>query len=274
MTDDGWTELGRSLKGLRRAAHLNQLAVAAQTGLSQTRLSRIERGSSLPTEAETDELARLYGADAETRDALSKLTNDAHAGIRDARLVVQRGNTLALQQRWRRMETTARVLRFYHPAVVHGVLQTAPYAAAALRQPTDSDVVRDRILRRERMLTDQDREHHLIQTEGALRLTVGSAATMLDQITSIAEASTHPNVWLGIIPDTTPRDFTAGVGFHIYDNTTVVVGLDVAPATLTDPADVRHFRDLFDRLAGLAVYDDDARALLASIADSYRTGAG
>jgi len=268
--DDDRPELGRLLQQLRRAAGLNQLTVTARIGLSQSRLSRIERGTSLPTDAEAEQLARLYGADPERRKALLKLTSDAHAGIRDARLVVQRGNTLALQQRWRRMETTARVLRSYHPAVVHGVLQTAGYAPAALRQPADSDVVRDRILRRERMIADQDREYHLLQTEGALRYLVGSAELMIDQMGSIAKVSEHRNVRFGIIPATTPVEFTAGVGFHLYDNTAVVVGLDVASATLTKPADIRHFRDLFDRLVSLAVFGNEARELLRRIAEDYR----
>lgn len=268
--DDDRPELGRSLQELRRAAGLNQLAVAAHSGLSQSRLSRIERGTSLPTDAETDRLARLYGADSKRRDTLLRLTKDAHAGIRDTRLVVQRGNTLALQQRWRRMEATARVLRFYHPAVVHGILQTASYAAAALRQPAGSDVVRDRMLRLERMIVDPDREYHLLQTEGALRYQVESVATMIDQIDGIAELSSRRNLRVGIIPASTPMAFTAGVGFHLYDNTAVVIGLDVASATLTDSADITHFRELFDRLADVAVFGDEARDLLSRIAGDFR----
>jgi len=268
--DDDRPELGRSLHELRRAAGLNQLAVTARSGLSQSRLSRIERGTSLPTDAETELLATLYGADSKRRNTLLRLTKDAHAGIRDARLVVQRGNTLALQQRWRRMETNARVLRFYHPAVIHGILQTPRYAAAALRQPAGSDVVRDRTLRRERMINDPDREYHLLQTEGALRYQVGSAKTMADQIDGIAGLSSRRHLRLGIIPATTAMEFTAGVGFHLYDNTAVVIGLDVASATLTDSADIRHFRELFDRLEGLAVFHDGARDLLSRIAKDYR----
>jgi transcriptional regulator with XRE-family HTH domain len=264
------TELSRTLLELRRAAGLRQMDVVAATGLSQAQLSRIERAQSLPTEDETDELSRLYRVDPRHRAALVQLVRDARAGIRDSRLVVQRGQTLAMQQRWRRIEGDARVVRSYQPALVLGVLQTAEYAAVVLEQPADSDVVQDRLTRHQRLLEEPDRQHVLLQTEGALRLKVGSEDAMRAQVRRLREVSARPNIRLGVIPETRAVDVVAGTAFHIYDDTTVVVGLEVAAATLTDRSDVQHFRQLFDRLSAMAVWDEEARALLAGIADRYR----
>lgn len=160
-------------------------------------------------------------------------------------------------------------MRSYQPALVLGVLQTSAYAIVVLEQPEDSAVVRDRLQRHERLLAEPDREHILIQTEGSLRLCVGSTAVMADQIESLARAISRPNV-LGIIPASRAVDVVAGTGFHIYDERAVVVGLEVAAAHLTDAADIRHFRGLFDRLAAVAVWSGQARDLLIRVADDYR----
>lgn len=264
------TELSRSLVSLRKAAGLRQVEVVARTALSQAQLSRIERGKALPTETEVGQLATLYAAHPTQASELVQMAKGARADIRDSRLVVQRGHTLAVQQRWRRIEGDARMVRSYQPALVLGVLQTPAYAAVVLEQPEDSAVVRDRVHRHERLLTEPDREHILIQTEGSLRLQVGSAAVMADQVERVVQASSQPNVQLGIIPANRAVDVVAGTGFHIYDETAVVVGLEVAAASLTDAADIRRFRGLFDRLAAIAVWDEQARDLLVGIAEDYR----
>jgi transcriptional regulator with XRE-family HTH domain len=264
------TELSRSLLALRRAAGLRQMDVVAAAGLSQAQLSRIERAQSLPTEDETEQLARLYKADPQRRVELVQMARDARAGIRDSRLVVQRGQTLAMQQRWRRIEGDARVVRSYQPALALGVLQTADYASVVLEQPADSKAVRDRIARHRRLLDEQDRQHILIQTEGALRLRVGSGSVMREQTQSLRDASLRPNVRLGVIPETRAVDVVAGTAFHLYDATAVVVGLEIAAATLTDPSDVQHFRRLFDRLSAMAVWDDEARAVIDGVGQGGR----
>jgi transcriptional regulator with XRE-family HTH domain len=264
-SDGEGTELSRALVALRTESGLRQMDVVARTSVSQSQLSRIEKGISLPTEDQAEQLCRLYGATPERQDEIVQMTKDARAGIRDTRLVVQRGNTLALQERWRRLEKEARVVRSYQPALVIGVLQTVEYSSVVLGQPADSDVVRDRQQRYLNLLNDPDREHQFIQTEGALRLRVGSADVVARQAQHLDSISRHANVRLGVIPESRCVDFTAGTAFHIYDDTAVVVGLEVAAATLTDAADVRHFRQLFDRLASVAVWDDEARAVIARV---------
>jgi transcriptional regulator with XRE-family HTH domain len=264
------TELSRSLLALRRAAGLRQMDVVAATGLSQAQLSRIERAQSLPTEEETDQLSRLYQADPRRRAELARLARDARAGIRDSRLVVQRGQTLAMQQRWRRIEGEARVVRSYQPALVLGVLQTAEYASVVLEQPADSDVVQDRIARHRRLLDEEDQQYVLVHTEGALRLRVGSESVMVDQMRRVRDVSMRPNVRLGVIPESRAVDVVAGTAFHLYDDSAVVVGLEVAAATLTDNSDVQHFRQLFDRLSAMAVWGDEARAVVDRIQEGAR----
>lgn len=255
---------------LRKAAGLNQLDVVAATDLSQAQLSRIEGARSLPTEEEAATLGRLYGATAEQSAELVGWTRDARAGIRDQRLVVQRGSTLAMQQRWRRIEGDATEVRAYQPAMVLGALQTAAYAGVVFGKPPDSAEVVERQRRVRRLIEEANRRHVLVQTEGSLLVQVGSKAVMAEQVEAVVAASRRPNVDLGILPAERAVQTITPSGFHLYDSGVVVVGLEVAAATLTDSADVSHFRSLFDRLAAAAVFGDEARDVLARIGARYR----
>lgn len=264
--DDDENMLGRALRAGREAAGLKQVDVVARTRIAQQKLSRFENGGAIPTPAETDALAHLYGLDETEVGRLVALARVERAGIRDERLVIQRGSTIAMQRQWRRIEGKARTVWAYHPVVVLGVLQTAAYAAVATREPAGSDVVRDRVQRHERMLAEPHRRHLLIQTEGALRQVVGSRDLMDAQLDRIEQAAAAPNVEIAVIPAAHPLHVLVGSGFHIYDDTAVVIGLEVAAATLTDPKDVGHFRGLWDRLWDAAAHGDDALALIRSVA--------
>ena len=254
-------ELGPALTAARKNSGVTQMTVVASTGLSQARLSRIENDRALPTEDEVTQLARLYRLDPDDTGRLVGLARSAAEGIQDSRLVVQRGNTLALQQRWRALEADAKVVRSFQPALVVGGLQTAAYAAVAMREPVDSPAVVDRVKRQER-IQQSGRRLVAVHTEGALRRTIGSSAVMAEQLEHLVQLSSAPSVELGVIPDPAPADFIVGSGFHIYDDTTVAVGIEVASAVLVERDDIAHFRGLFDRLSRLAVFGDAARSEL------------
>lgn len=265
MAGGDTTELGRSLRAARVAAGIRQVDVTAKAKISQSRLSRIEQGNAVPTEADIVALGGLYRLDPAERDRLLALARDTLAGVHDTRLIVQRGATLAMQQKWRRLERESTLIRSFHPAVVLGVLQTAAYASAIIDDPK---TVADRQARRDALLTRSSPRYVLIQTEGALRYRVRSAEVMVEQLDAIAEASDRPNVEFGLIPARQPAQVVPTCGFHLYDmreTTTVVVGLEVAAATLTESADVAYFTGMFERLRRVAVWGDQARAELRRI---------
>lgn len=264
--DDDGANLGHALRAGREAAGLKQVDAVARIHISQQKLSRFENGGAIPTSEEVAALARLYGLDEVEVNRLVELAHEERAGISDERLVVQRGSTLAMQRRWRRIEGKARTVRAFHPVVVLGVLQTPAYAAVATRQPVESATVRDRMLRHKRLLAETHRQHLLIQTEGALRQVVGSREVMAEQIEQILAVTAAPNVEISVIPADHPLHLLVGTGFHIYDDTAVVVGLEVATATLTDARDVGHFRGLWDRLWAASVHGDDALGLIREAA--------
>jgi len=65
----GHDELSRTLHALRAQASLTTRAAGGLTGFSQSKISRIERGLNVPTEADVEALARAYQAPGTVRCA-------------------------------------------------------------------------------------------------------------------------------------------------------------------------------------------------------------
>lgn len=267
---DESTDLSRELVALRQAApsKTTQLAAARAVGITQSQMSRIESGPSLPTDEQAHALLELYAAASDGRAKVERLLAAARSGVQDTRLVVQRGGTLAMQRRWRALLDGSSLVRAYQPAMVLGELQTPEYAAVAVGHPVGSREVAARL--GQAAADAPARRHVLIQSEGSLLVPVGSAATMRGQLDAIVEASRLPNVEFGVLTSAHPLQSPTPVGFNLYDEHTAVVSLKVAAAPLTGEADVASFRALFDRLAEAAVFGDQARAVVRRIARRYR----
>jgi transcriptional regulator with XRE-family HTH domain len=275
MTDDahdgeGTVQLGPFLAGARRDAGLRQVEVVSQTALSQAQLSRIERGQAVPTVDQARALASLYKLVPAVRTRVVQAAKDHEADRVDSRIVIQRGNILSLQQRFRRLEEQASVLRAFSPTMVPGHVQTAAYIAAVFDQPEDADVVRDRLRRAVEDPGNAGRLYTLILAEGAVRWPLGSPSLMADQLDHLVRVSELPHVRLGFIGWRETMDIGPGPGFYLYDDHTVVLSGVGGYALLNAPADVADYRATFHHLEQLTVFGDDARARLREIAGNYR----
>lgn len=198
-------QLSTELRRLRKAAGLTGTEAARLTGLSQSKVSRVETGAFMPTEDQVVALCRVYGAPAKVRRALVAITRDLREEASSARVVLQRG-AWRMQQRIGKIETASARIRSFQPTIVFGLLQTRDYITALFGDslPADErDQTVEARLERQRIL-DSNREFHFVLTEGALRWNMGGAATMLAQLDHLVEVSRRGRVRLGVIPWTTP----------------------------------------------------------------------
>ena len=268
----------RSLRELRKAAGLNQTEVVEgvkralpNARFSQPALSRVEQGTGSLTPDIVRALCRLYCVTGAERAALVQLAEDAEAGYVDARVVLQAGNTINLQQRFARLERDAAEIRSYNPVMVIGSLQTPAYAATVFGTSEDDPIVRDRMGRQEKMIADSRRRWFFVQTEGSLRWQARSAAVMAEQMEHLLKLSHAANVDLGVIGWQTPVEVFQNTAFHLYDDTAVVVGTRDGTAIITDHLRVADYRSVFDELAALTPFGDTSRDVLRRIADDYRS---
>ena len=263
--------LSATLRQLRVQAGLSGAEAARQAGLSQSKVSRAETGSFLPTENDVTALCRVYRASPETRRELLDLTRELHESSTSARVVLQRGGWW-MQQRIGKLEIAASRIRNFAPAAVVGLLQTESYVDALLGDSLAGEDRRRMIssrLTRQRIL-DTDREFTLVMAEGALRWNMGGAEVMVEQLEHLVQESRRPNVRLGIIEWTTPATVPALHGFTIYDSRAVLLGTQTASAIVTDRRDVQGYEEHWAELEPIVSYDEAARAAVERVATDYR----
>lgn len=276
-TDQTPVRRPRSLRELREAAGLNQVEVVEQVKrelpdarLSQPALSRAEKGKGRLAPEVVRVLCQIYRITGAEQAALIQKSEDAEAGYVDARVVLQAGNTVNLQQRFARLERTAAEIRSFNPAMVLGVLQTQTYAASVFGTSEDDPLVASRMARQREMIVDRRRHWTLIQTEGALRWQARSAAVMVEQVEHLIQLSNAPHVELGVIDWRSPVEVFPHTAFHLYDDVAVVVATRDGTAIINDIARIVDYGRLFNQLAGLATFGDSARDVLRRIAADYR----
>ncbi len=269
----GQDELSRSLRDLREAAGLAQISAAAATGTSQAGLSRFERGRSLPSPELVRTLARVYGASAAETARLVALAEAIRPEYVNQRVIMQRGRN-HFQQRLSTIKASSRLVRSFHPAAILGTVQTKAVASLIFsRRGGSADEIAEGIATRvngQSLLDDPQRQWVLVQTEGALDWCLGSTAIMAEQLDHMVTVSRRPNVKLGIIPRRTPAPVQPLHGFHIFDERAVHFGTSSGAALLGDQRDIELYVAKFTVLAELAVYGDQARAILTRIAGEYR----
>jgi hypothetical protein len=199
----------------------------------------------------------------------------------DSRLIMQRGTNLRFQARVAQIEQSSALVRAYQPHMILGALQTPAYALAVFTannarpsRPANADPPADlaaaRAARYRALADEQHRSWKLVMTEAALNWHVDSPALMAAQMEHLLETSRLPQVRLGIIPTRTPARVFAPHGFDIYDSRGVCIGTKTATALTSDASDIADYEALFAELEQMAVYDDEARAVIARVTEEYR----
>jgi transcriptional regulator with XRE-family HTH domain len=272
---EGKDELSRSLRRLREEAGLTTRDVAARTGFSQAKVSRVERGVNVPTEADVRALIDLYAPPAAVARHLRALAEDIRAVHRPVVMARPKARPSLFQARLARIEASSEHVGTFSNTVVPGLLQTEAYIRELIapRQldPAEADnFVRAR-LDRQTLLDDRSHRFTLVIAEGVFGWRAGSRQEMADQVERVADATRRANVRLGIIPWGTRATRFPLHAWDIYDRRAVSYGTVDATAILTEPRDVEKYAVLFETLASTAVYDDEARAVLAEIVRRYQT---
>lgn len=263
--DGGRDELSRLLTAVRGSR--SQAEAARLSGLSQSRVSRAERGRFLLRHDDADRYARALGASAEQRARLAELVA-ARATRHVAGRVALVRVAAAIQERVGELESTSRTVRAWQPALVPGIAQTREYTAALLAGDGGGDpgpAWWSARLSRTARLEEGGRSWHLLLSEAALRWRLGSAEIMAAQVEHLVRLSRLPTVRLGIVPLDVPHPIVAPAAFHLYDDV-VSVATEVKTSFVEDERDVAHFHGLFAVLDGLARHGDDARDLLTRLA--------
>lgn len=266
-------ELAAELKRLRDATEprLTGKQAAELAGMSQPRISRIERGEVVPEPRDVELLCRVYGATPGQTARLSDLADALHRRVEGAHAIL-RGGVWRKQQQIAGVQNKARHIGVYQPVIVAGLVQSPRYARTVYALTLEGPKLErslDALYARQRVLDDRTKRLTFVLTEAAIRQRLCDDEVMAEQIDHLVDLSRRRHINLGIIPlDRRVREIPLH-GFTIYDDQLVTVGMETATATLTSRADLDHYQRLFNVMKEAADVGEPARLLLHSIRQAF-----
>jgi transcriptional regulator with XRE-family HTH domain len=273
--------LGAELRRLRKAAGLSGEQVGQALGISQSTVSKVEAGQTRITAERVERWTRLAGTTDQVAAELVELARDAAVELTTWGTVYgQPGGQARKQRQVAELEEAATALRFFNTSTVPGLVQLDEYALRVLRfaDPTgrqDYGAAVAARMARQRILYDRSKQFTFLVTEGALRWRPGPAELQLAQLDRIAGLLSLPNVEVGLVGFDREAPTLYSHGFRIYelggeDGTLVTVELTDGELTLSDPENVEVYTKRYELLRSAARFGDEARALLARIAEDLR----
>ena len=262
--------LGLRLRELRRQSGLTGRELAGQLGWPASKISKLENGRQTPTDGDLQAWASATGAEKVVGELAASLhtLESQHAEWRRQ----LRGGLRSHQVELARLDEKTKLFRAFESTFIPGLLQTAEYARArfaqsirVLKVPNDIDeAVRVRLQRQE-ILYRPDKRFHFLLTEAVLRYRLCPVEVMLAQLDRLVALSAMRNVRLGIIPFETAYSVAPAHGFWLLDEDLVIVETFSAELNLAQPPEIGLYSAIFDRLAAIARYGRDTRAVITRV---------
>ncbi len=277
--------LGTELRRLRESNGYKLEEVAAALGVAPSTLSRIETGKAPTKSAYLNQMLEMYGVpEPAQRQVLIDMAREGHrkgwwAAYDD---VLPSGFDIYVG-----LEAETAAIRSYENSVVHGLLQTARYARAVLREmfPRHSAeqverLVDLRLQRQRRLSDDPPLELWAILDEGIIRRPVGGPDVMRAQLDHLLEAVRQPWLTLQILPFSCGAHAGHGGPFSILefpdrtDSEVAYVESVAGIIYLEKDKEVRARAEAFDRLRAAALSPAASAELIARIAGELTEGRG
>ncbi|CAM5609083.1 helix-turn-helix domain-containing protein [Streptomyces pilosus] len=208
-------KLGAELRALRTSAGLTSGEAARLAGWHQSKVSRIETGTSGVRPADVRLLLDVYGvADPQLRELLLVLSGTGDGGDRHHWWHAYRGVLPPTYRDFISLESQASAMRTLETTVIPGLLQTPEYARAVTEAALEGaseerldTLVEVRLARQDILHAEPPLELSAVLDEAVLRRQVGGPGVMARQLSRLVEAARLPQVRLQVMP--------FGAGAHI-----------------------------------------------------------
>jgi transcriptional regulator with XRE-family HTH domain len=260
----------RRLVDARKRAGRNQEDVADIVGVDRTTISKWERDESTPHPNQRPAYAEALGI---SLTELAAMLSGAETSD---------GDDIPEWSVYFGMEQSALEMRTHEPEVVYGLFQTPRYAEAVIRKVGLSAVsetyVRTIVNRREmrqRRVRDGGLVLDVIQAEQALRVRVGDAGVMAEQLDELAAMAERPNVTVRVTTfdagqHEARRLDTFSIMTHPWGMPRVWVEGYGADRFITDAEEVQYFLGAFEQAAGLALSPAESLSYIRGLAAEWK----
>jgi transcriptional regulator with XRE-family HTH domain len=263
--------LGQQLRDLRKDAGLTGRDLATLAGWHSSKVSKIEYGKQTPSEDDIRTWCQHTAAEQHVLGLIAAVRNIESMYVEWRRMLGT--GTRRRQNASRRLEAGTKLMRWYEPVLIPGILHTAEYAREVMRRVIDFYEGADDLdagvaerLERQTILYRGDHRFHFILAQQALLTTVGGVETMIGQLDRLLAVMSLPRVVFGIIPSQAAYR-TPTNQFIIFDNRLVHVETISAELSISQPQEIAAYAKAFQQLAEQAVTGPAARALIIAVLD-------
>lgn len=265
-------DLGSKLLALRKRAGLSGVSLAELLHTTQSRISRIETGRSVPSLDDVRAWAEATQASPDELQELASLVQQLATEATSWRILHRLGLT-ERQRQIGELEQEASAIRVFQPTMVPGLLQIADYARRVMEQGNPSSqadlaAAVSKRMERQTILYDQGKRFEFVITEGALRWRPGPPELMRAQLDRLISLASLPNVELGVLAlnqEAVDAYLHPFVIFELADSPLVTVETYSAELQVNDPQEVEVYRRTLDRLKTMAQWADSAMREIQAI---------
>lgn len=265
------SDLAETLRDLRKRAGLSGDRLAKRCAMSQSKISKIETGRTIPTLVDVERILRALDAPQDLVREINALTRLANTQWQDVRSL-RRTGLEKKQVELAALDSSSDEIRYFLLSMLTTLLATPEYVRASLAHvPGDQSRAIAKKLERQAVLYDRSKSFRFVLTELSVRWAVLPAPAMMVQTDHLISVSRLPHVRLGVIPIGTPAPDWPLNTFTLYDDRLATVETETGIMVLRDPRDVAHYHKLFDAYEKCALFDDDARAMLAQWSSHFHS---
>lgn len=260
--------LGNRLRDIRKDARLTGRQLAEACGWHFTKVSKIEHGTTAPSETDLELWCLHCRAQSQLPDLIATARGIEKMYVELKRLM--RAGAARYQREFLENEAAARRHRVFTMFMIPGVLQTRAYATVRLTEffemtqtPADVEQTVEVRMQRGQLIRSGDRTFHFVVCEASLRTAMAPPQVMREQLEYLIEVSRLPRVHLGIVPSKA-RQYMPLCEFWIMDDQVAETETYSAAIKMTQPSEIAMYSRVFDHYAKVAVYGEAARTLIRS----------
>jgi transcriptional regulator with XRE-family HTH domain len=266
-------ELGEGLRRAMQYAGLNGQQVARQLDLSPSWVSRVVSGKRNATAVQVSAFLAVCRVTGEERERLLELCADQHT----LGWFQQHGSRLPQQVvTLIDHETKAIAISSFQSTLVPGLLQTGDYAHALFQEAgrVPAGEIEGRVvarLGRQSLFTrDLPPRFTFYLHEFVLRLPVGGAAVMSEQLHHLLRMAVRPYLTLRVLPASLGAHAATAGSFILMEfaefKPVVYLDSETSSVFLELPVEIDAYRSILAALAQTALGEEDSRELIATLA--------
>jgi transcriptional regulator with XRE-family HTH domain len=258
--------LGEEIRSLRKAKRVTGVELARKTKISQSKISKLETGTLLPSPEDLRSLLASLGASKVRTKALVESAQELRTEFRSWRFKHKKG-LVTSQNEIAQMERSAKRLRVFQPAMIPGLLQLSTYARRVFELSNASgrnEIAAGAAARVERQSILFESQCEFLITEAAALSRFCDANIVVNQLEKIRTLIHLQDVRIGVLPNSRALPLVPLNSFVIFDSATVVVETLGGETSIVDPNDIELYTRAFDELASIALYGADAIPIIAA----------